>query len=92
MRRRKQDSMEVQQMKLQAKEEKERRAFERMRLQRERQAREKAQNEKKQMEEILKKLQNDIQIANEALVRYIFENSFIQISNIFEFIASFRRN
>lgn len=56
-------------MKLQAKEEKERRAFERMRLQRERQAREKAQHEKKQMEEILNKLQNDVRIANEALVR-----------------------
>lgn len=62
--------MEVQQMKLQAKEEKERRAFERMRLQRERQAREKAQMEKKQMEEILNKLQNDVRIANEALVSF----------------------
>ncbi|KAL6440578.1 hypothetical protein ACFW04_003221 [Cataglyphis niger] len=70
MRRRKPDSMEVQQMKAQAKEEKSRRQIERNKLAREKQLREAAEREKAAMEHRLLQYQEEIRLANEALVRY----------------------
>ncbi|XP_025073783.1 moesin/ezrin/radixin homolog 2 isoform X1 [Pogonomyrmex barbatus] len=69
MRRRKPDSMEVQQMKAQAKEEKSRRQIERNKLAREKQLREAAEREKAAMEQRLLQYQEEIRLANEALVR-----------------------
>ncbi|XP_014210518.1 merlin isoform X2 [Copidosoma floridanum] len=69
MRRRKPDSMEVQQMKAQAKEEKSRRLIERTKLQREKQLREAAEREKAAMEQRLMQYQEEIRLANEALRR-----------------------
>ncbi|XP_018397202.1 PREDICTED: merlin isoform X3 [Cyphomyrmex costatus] len=69
MRRRKPDSMEVQQMKAQAKEEKSRRQIERNKLAREKQLREAAEREKAAMEQRLLQYQEEIRLANEALRR-----------------------
>ncbi|XP_054273982.1 merlin-like [Macrosteles quadrilineatus] len=69
MRRRKPDSMEVQQMKTQAKEEKTRRQIERNKLAREKQLRETAEREKAAMEQRLLQYQEEIRLANEALRR-----------------------
>ncbi|CAL1675835.1 unnamed protein product [Lasius platythorax] len=69
MRRRKPDSMEVQQMKAQAKEEKSRRQIERNKLAREKQLREAAEREKAAMEHRLLQYQEEIRLANEALRR-----------------------
>ncbi|XP_034952145.1 merlin [Chelonus insularis] len=69
MRRRKPDSMEVQQMKAQAKEEKSRRQIERNKLAREKKLRETAEREKAAMEQRLLQYQEEIRLANEALRR-----------------------
>ncbi|KAI8441908.1 hypothetical protein MSG28_005584 [Choristoneura fumiferana] len=68
MRRRKPDTMEVQQMKAQAKEEKQRRQIERNKLAREKQLREAAERERAAMEQRLLQYQEEIRLANEALV------------------------
>ncbi|XP_058128639.1 moesin/ezrin/radixin homolog 2 isoform X1 [Anopheles ziemanni] len=69
MKRRKPDTMEIQQMKAQAKEEKQRRQVERNKLTREKQLREAAEREKAAMEQRLMQLQEDMRAANEALRR-----------------------
>ncbi|XP_048482298.1 merlin [Plutella xylostella] len=69
MRRRKPDTMEVQQMKAQAKEEKQRRQIERNKLSREKQLREAAERERAAMEQRLLQYQEEIRLANEALRR-----------------------
>ncbi|XP_075983545.1 ezrin/radixin/moesin family protein merlin [Anticarsia gemmatalis] len=69
MRRRKPDTMEVQQMKAQAKEEKQRRQIERNKLSREKQLREAAERERQAMEQRLRQYQEEIRLANEALRR-----------------------
>ncbi|EFA04811.1 Moesin/ezrin/radixin homolog 2-like Protein [Tribolium castaneum] len=69
MRRRKPDSMELQQMKAAAKEEKQRRQIERNRLAREKQLREEAERERANMEQRLLQYQEEIRLANEALKR-----------------------
>lgn len=69
MRRRKPDTMEIQQMKSQAKEEKSRRQIERNKLAREKQLREAAEREKCAMEQRLLQYQEEIRLANEALRR-----------------------
>ncbi|XP_037872391.1 merlin isoform X2 [Bombyx mori] len=69
MRRRKPDTMEVQQMKAQAKEEKQRRQIERNKLSREKQLREVAERERAAMEQRLLQYQEEIRLANEALRR-----------------------
>lgn len=69
MRRRKPDTMEVQQMKAQAKEEKSRRQIERNKLAREKQLREAAEREKAALEQRLAHYQEEIRLANEALRR-----------------------
>lgn len=68
MRRRKPDTMEIQQMKAQAKEEKQRRLIERNKLSREKQLREQAERDKANLEQRLLQLQEDMQSASEALV------------------------
>lgn len=68
MRRRKPDSMELQQMKAAAKEEKQRRQVQRNRLAKEKQLREEAEREKANMEQRLLQYQEEIRLANEALV------------------------
>uniref|UniRef100_A0A3B3SWQ3 NF2, moesin-ezrin-radixin like (MERLIN) tumor suppressor b n=1 Tax=Paramormyrops kingsleyae TaxID=1676925 RepID=A0A3B3SWQ3_9TELE len=69
MRRRKVDSIEVQQMKAQAKEEKARKKMERQILSREKQMREEAERAKEDMERRLFQLQDEARLANEALLR-----------------------
>ncbi|ESO97541.1 hypothetical protein LOTGIDRAFT_103995 [Lottia gigantea] len=69
MRRRKPDSMEIQQMKAQARDEKTRKQLDRSRLAREKQMREEAMREKEEMERKLASLQEDIRGAQEALIR-----------------------
>ncbi|KAJ9594574.1 hypothetical protein L9F63_027442 [Diploptera punctata] len=69
MRRRKPDTMEVQQMKAQAKEEKSRRQIERNKLAKEKQLREAAEREKAAMEQRLMQYQEEIRMANDALRR-----------------------
>ncbi|KAK3555628.1 hypothetical protein QTP86_025617 [Hemibagrus guttatus] len=69
MRRRKVDSIEVQQMKAQAKEEKARKKMERQILSREKQLREDAERAKEEMERRLFQLQDEARMANEALLR-----------------------
>ncbi|CAH2052752.1 unnamed protein product, partial [Iphiclides podalirius] len=69
MRRRKPDTMEVQQMKAQAKEEKQRRQIERNKLAREKQLREAAERERGAMEQRLLHYQEEIRLANDALRR-----------------------
>lgn len=68
MRRRKPDSMELQQMKAAAKEEKQRRQVQRNRLAKEKQLREDAEREKSNLEQRLLQYQEEIRLANEALV------------------------
>lgn len=68
MRRRKPDSMELQQMKAAAKEEKQRRQVQRNRLAREKQLREEAERERANLEQRLLQYQEEIRLANEALV------------------------
>lgn len=60
--------MELQQMKAAAKEEKQRRQVQRNRLAREKQLREEAEREKANMEQRLLAYQEEIRLANEALV------------------------
>lgn len=69
MRRRKPDSMEVQQMKTQAKEEKVRRQVERSKLAREKHLREEVEREKMMLEQRLMQYQEEARSANEALQR-----------------------
>ncbi|VEN61503.1 unnamed protein product [Callosobruchus maculatus] len=69
MRRRKPDSMELQQMKAAAKEEKQRRQVQRNRLAREKQLREEAERERATMEQRLLQYQEEMRLANEALRR-----------------------
>ncbi|KAF7697143.1 hypothetical protein HF521_005561 [Silurus meridionalis] len=69
MRRRKVDSIEVQQMKAQAKEEKARKKMERQILSREKQLREDAERAKEEMERRMFQLQDEARMANEALLR-----------------------
>uniref|UniRef100_A0A673H7F8 Merlin-like n=1 Tax=Sinocyclocheilus rhinocerous TaxID=307959 RepID=A0A673H7F8_9TELE len=69
MRRRKVDSIEVQQMKTQAKEEKARKKVERQILAREKQMREEAERAKEEMERRMFQLQDEARMANEALLR-----------------------
>ncbi|EFX76345.1 hypothetical protein DAPPUDRAFT_128926 [Daphnia pulex] len=69
MRRRKPDSIEVQQMKAQAKEEKLRRQSERNKLAREKQLRETAEREKAALEQQLIHFQEEFRVANEQLRR-----------------------
>jgi len=77
MRRRKPDTMEIQQMKAQAKEEKQRRQQERAKLAREKALREKAEQDRYKMEKHLKHLQEEMRLANDALVSCIlFEKLF----------------
>lgn len=68
MRRRKPDTMEIQQMKAQAKEEKQRRQIERNKLAKEKQLREQAEREKALLEARLLQLQEEMRNANQALV------------------------
>ncbi|KAH8315396.1 hypothetical protein KR067_003000 [Drosophila pandora] len=69
MRRRKSDTMEIQQMKAQAKEEKQRRHIERKKFIREKKLREKAEHERYELEKSLEHLQNEMRMANDALRR-----------------------
>ncbi|KAK2714704.1 hypothetical protein QYM36_009060 [Artemia franciscana] len=69
MRRRRPDTMEVQQMKAQAKEEKLRRQMERTKLLKEKQLREAAEREKMSLEQRLSQYQEEMRLANEALRR-----------------------
>uniref|UniRef100_A0A8C5RLG0 NF2, moesin-ezrin-radixin like (MERLIN) tumor suppressor n=1 Tax=Laticauda laticaudata TaxID=8630 RepID=A0A8C5RLG0_LATLA len=69
MRRRKADSLEVQQMKAQAREEKARKQMERQRLAREKQMREEAERTRDEMERRLLQLKEEATMANEALMR-----------------------
>jgi merlin protein len=69
MRRRKPDTIEVQQMKSQAKEEKARRQIERNKLAREKQLRKAAERDKAALEQRLLQYQEEIRLANEALRR-----------------------
>lgn len=68
MNRRKPDTMEIQQMKAQAKEEKQRRQIERNKLAREKQLREQAERDKSMLEGRLLQLQEEMRNANAALV------------------------
>lgn len=68
MRRRKPDTMEIQQMKAQAKEEKQRRQIERKKFIREKKLREKAEHERYELEKRLEHLQDDMRMASDALV------------------------
>lgn len=70
MRRRKPDTMEIQQMKAQAKEEKQRRQIERNKLAREKQLREHAERDKALLEGRLLQLQEEMRNANAALVSF----------------------
>ena len=69
MRRRKPDPMEVQQMKVQAKEEKLRRQIERSKLAREKQLREEAERDKITLEKRIAQYQEEARLAKEALQR-----------------------
>uniref|UniRef100_A0A8C7ZMB4 NF2, moesin-ezrin-radixin like (MERLIN) tumor suppressor n=1 Tax=Oryzias sinensis TaxID=183150 RepID=A0A8C7ZMB4_9TELE len=69
MRRRRVDSLEVQQMKAQAREERARKQVERQRLQREKQLREEAERARDELERRLVQLQDEAHMANEALLR-----------------------
>ncbi|KAG7318182.1 hypothetical protein KOW79_017937 [Hemibagrus wyckioides] len=69
MRRRRVDSLEVQQMKSQAREEKARKQMERQRLEREKHLREEAERARDELERRLLHLQDEAFLANEALLR-----------------------
>lgn len=60
--------MEIQQMKAQAKEEKQRRQIERKKFIREKKLREKAEHERYELEKRLEHLQDDMRMASDALV------------------------
>lgn len=62
--------MEIQQMKAQAKEEKQRRHIERKKFIREKKLREKAEHERYELEKSLEHLQNEMRMANDALVTW----------------------
>lgn len=68
MRRRKPDTIEIQQMKAQAKEEKQRRQIERNKLSKEKQLREQAEREKSMLEARLIGMQEEMRNAQLALV------------------------
>lgn len=68
MRRRKPDTMEIQQMKAAAKEEKQRRQIERNKLAREKQLREQAERDKALLEARMMQLQEEMRSASAALV------------------------
>lgn len=67
MRRRKPDTIEVQQMKAQAKEEKHAKQMERAQLAKEKQAREDAEREKKELQARMKKFEEDSKRAEEGV-------------------------
>ncbi|XP_070572381.1 merlin-like [Ptychodera flava] len=69
MRRRKVDTIEVQQMKAQAREEKARKQIERNKLAREKHLREIAEREKEEMERQLRHFREEARLSNEALLR-----------------------
>uniref|UniRef100_A0A8C3HMU8 FERM domain-containing protein n=1 Tax=Chrysemys picta bellii TaxID=8478 RepID=A0A8C3HMU8_CHRPI len=69
MRRRKVDSIEIQQMKAQAREEKARKKMETQRLAREKQLREEAERAKEELERRLFQMEDEARQANEALLR-----------------------
>ncbi|XP_054466221.1 NF2, moesin-ezrin-radixin like (MERLIN) tumor suppressor a isoform X4 [Anoplopoma fimbria] len=69
IRRRRVDSLEVQQMKSQAREERARKQVERQRLQREKQMREEAERARDELKRRLIQLQDEARMANEALLR-----------------------
>lgn len=69
MRRRKPDSMEIQQMKAQAREEKIRKQIERTKYTKEKQLKEEALRDKEELERRLAVLQEDVRIAQESLMR-----------------------
>nr|XP_061804323.1 merlin-like isoform X5 [Nerophis lumbriciformis] len=69
MRRRRVDSLEVQQMKAQAREERARKQMERQRLNQEKQRREEAERVRDELERRLIQLQDEAHMANEALLR-----------------------
>lgn len=69
MRRRKPDTMEIQQMKAQAKEEKQRRQMERKKFLREKKLRERAEQDRYVLEAQLERLQEDMRCASDALRR-----------------------
>ena len=69
MRRRKPDTIEVQSMKAQAREDKHSRQMERAQLQREKQAREDAERQKKDLEDRVKQYEDDAKQAHEALMK-----------------------
>lgn len=71
MRRRKPDTMEIQQMKAQAKEEKQRRQIEKKKLAKEIELRQIAEREKHQLEQQLMQLQTEMRSASEALVNLL---------------------
>ncbi|KAM6965666.1 merlin isoform 2-T2 [Aplochiton taeniatus] len=69
MRRRRLDSLEVQQMKAQAREERARKRVERQRLEREKQLREEAERARDELERRLLQMQDEAHMASEALMR-----------------------
>ncbi|KAL4223787.1 Merlin [Mactra antiquata] len=69
MRRRRPDSMEIQQMKAQAREEKINKKMERLRYTKEKKLKEDAIREKEELERRLSQLQDDVRIAQESLMR-----------------------
>ncbi|XP_017155884.1 moesin/ezrin/radixin homolog 2 [Drosophila miranda] len=69
MRRRKPDTMEIQQMKAQAKDEKQRRQIERKKFIREKKLREKAEQDRYELEKSFEHLQNEMRMASDALRR-----------------------
>ncbi|KAF7238469.1 Merlin [Varanus komodoensis] len=76
MRRRKADSLEVQQMKAQAREEKARKQLERQRLAREKQMREEAERTRDELERRLLQLKEEATMANEALALELIPERF----------------
>lgn len=68
MRRRKPDTIEVQQMKAQAREDKHAKQMERAQLAKEKQAREDAEKNKKEMEERLKQYEEEMQKKEEGMI------------------------
>ncbi|XP_074641113.1 merlin-like [Tubulanus polymorphus] len=69
MRRRKPDSIEIQQMKLQAKEEKARKQVERSKLAKEKELREQAVRDKENLERRMQQMQEEMRLGQEALMR-----------------------
>lgn len=71
MRRRKPDTMEIQQMKTQAKDEKQRRLIEKKKLTKETELRKIAEREKQILEQQFMQLQNEMRNMSETLVRHM---------------------